>query len=299
MVAVLLGACSSHATRAVTAGPVSVGPTTAPSGVATSEVATTSAVAATTSRPAPTTPASARPTTSRPTARSTTTKAAPSRAAPPTTGVAQPGCPVNLAGQLASTGGATQLVTVDAPSDSATTATVMLWQRAGSCWVAAGGPWAARVGRNGLSAHHREGDGTTPTGGYRLSPVMYGIAADPGVHGSYHQLVCGDWWDEDPQSPQYNSFQHVACGTTPPFGANSEALWTETTAAQRFAVVEYNTSPVVVGAGSGIFIHGDIGGPTNGCVALAAAQLDTLLRWLQPALAPRAIIGADAEIRQF
>jgi len=213
--------------------------------------------------------------------------------------VTQPACPANLAAQLESTQGATQVVTVDAPSAGATTATVSLWQRSGPCWIPAGGPWPARVGRTGLSAHHREGDGTTPTGTYRISPFVYGIAPDPGVHGSYHRLVCGDWWDEDPMSPQYNSFQHVGCGTVPPFRGDSEALWTETTASQRFAVIDYNTGPVVAGAGSGIFIHDDTGGPTNGCVSLPPAQLDFLLRWLQPAQSPLVVIGTDAEIRRF
>jgi hypothetical protein len=28
---------------------------------------------------------------------------------------------------------------------------------------------------------------------------------------------CGDWWDEDPYSSEYNQFVHVPCGTTPRF----------------------------------------------------------------------------------
>lgn len=163
----------------------------------------------------------------------------------------------------------------------------------------AAGPWPARVGINGLSGDHREGDGTTPVGVYGISSTFYGLAADPGVHGTYHQLVCGDWWDEDPASPQYNTFQHVDCPATPPFGGRSESLWTAATTYQRFAVVDYNTAPVVPGAGSAIFIHDSGSGATNGCVSLAPTNVDNLLRWLQPGRSPHVVIATSNEIRQW
>jgi L,D-peptidoglycan transpeptidase YkuD (ErfK/YbiS/YcfS/YnhG family) len=136
-------------------------------------------------------------------------------------------------------------------------------------------------------------------GGYRIGPVMYGIAPSPGVRYRYHQLVCGDWWDADPSSPAYNTFQPVGCGTTPSFHGNSEALWMQNVAYQRFAVVNYNTGPIVPGAGSAIFLHDDTGTPTDGCVSLPAPQLDTLLRWLNPASAPLIVIGTDDSIARY
>jgi L,D-peptidoglycan transpeptidase YkuD (ErfK/YbiS/YcfS/YnhG family) len=204
-----------------------------------------------------------------------------------------------LAGQLANTGGGAQLMTVEAPSVASTTATVALWQRNGTCWSPAGGPWSARVGRNGLSTAHREGDGTTPIGAFAISAAFYGLAPDPGVHGTYHRLVCGDWWDEDPSSAQYNTFQHVSCGTTPPFGGQSEALWQATGAYQQFAVIDYNTAPAIAGAGSGIFIHDDTGSGTNGCVSLAPTNLDALLRWLQPSQSPHVVVATADTIRRL
>ncbi|HWD08879.1 MAG TPA: L,D-transpeptidase family protein, partial [Actinomycetota bacterium] len=209
------------------------------------------------------------------------------------------GCSPDLASQLAATHGASQLITVDDASYASTYATVQLWSRSGTCWVDAGGPWTGRVGVTGVSDHRREGDGSTPTGAYGIGSVIYGIAANPGVAYSYHQLVCGDWWDEDPATPAYNTFQHVACGQAPPFGGGSEALWTETVAYQHFVVVDYNTNPVVPGAGSGVFIHDDVAGPTAGCVSLPPAELDVLLNWLSPAKSPLVVIGTDAEIRRF
>ena len=206
---------------------------------------------------------------------------------------------MTLASGLADTHGAAQLITVEAASSTSTSATVTLWQRSGTCWSVAGGPWAGRLGEAGLSDRHREGDGTTPTGAYGIAPVMYGIAPNPGVRYAYHQLVCGDWWDEDPASPTYNTFQHVACGTTPPFGGASEALWKEAVAYRSFAVVDYNAHPVVPGAGSAVFLHDDVAGPTAGCVSLPPAQLLAALRWLDPVARPVVVIGTDAEIRRF
>ncbi|HVC88113.1 MAG TPA: L,D-transpeptidase family protein [Gaiellaceae bacterium] len=144
------------------------------------------------------------------------------------------------------------------------------------------GPWRARVGRSGVSAHHVEGDGTTPSGTFVIGPTIYGVGRNPGVKLNYHRLACGDWWDEDPASPTYNSFRHVACGTDPPFGGASEPLWRDTVAYRALAVIQYNVGPVVPGRGSGIFLHVTTGHSTNGCVSLAAPHLLELLRRLVP-----------------
>jgi L,D-peptidoglycan transpeptidase YkuD (ErfK/YbiS/YcfS/YnhG family) len=204
-----------------------------------------------------------------------------------------------LAQGLSYVGNSTQLMTVEAPSYDSVYATVSLWQRDGPCWLLAGGPWGALIGTGGFSDHHVEGDDTTPTGIYGFEPIIYGNATNPGVMMPYHQLVCGDWWDEDPTSPEYNTFQHVPCDTQPPFGGGSEALWTETTFYPSLAVVEYNTDPVVPYAGSGIFVHADTGAPTEGCVSVPLPDLDQFLRWLNPADSPRIVMGPAEEITRF
>jgi L,D-peptidoglycan transpeptidase YkuD (ErfK/YbiS/YcfS/YnhG family) len=224
------------------------------------------------------------------------TTVAPSTAVVPTT---TPACNSNLADQLASTDRATQLIIVDASTYATTSATLSAWQREGSCWVAVFGPWTAHIGANGFSDHHVEGDNTTPTGAYGIGAVMYGNAPNPGVQYPYQQLVCGDWWDEDPNSPEYNTFQSVPCGETPSFGGDSEALWEETTVYPSFAVINYNASPIVPGAGSAIFIAANLGSPTEGCVGLPIDELDQLLRWLKPAALPLVVLGPDSEITNF
>jgi L,D-peptidoglycan transpeptidase YkuD (ErfK/YbiS/YcfS/YnhG family) len=169
-------------------------------------------------------------------------------------------------------------IVVVAPTSSSTIARLSLWE----CGRRVLGPWTARVGRNGLSAHRREGDGTTPLGTFSIGDDAYGLDANPGLKLRYHRLVCGDWWDEDPASPGYNTFRHVACGATPPFGGDSEALWRETVAYREFAVVDYNVAPAVPGRGSGIFLHDDVGAATNGCISLPRSELLAVLRRLRP-----------------
>jgi L,D-peptidoglycan transpeptidase YkuD (ErfK/YbiS/YcfS/YnhG family) len=200
---------------------------------------------------------------------------------------------------MASTGRAVQLITVEAPAADQTYATVEWWQKSGSCWALAGGPYTGRIGFDGFSDHHQEGQWSTPTGLYGIGPVAYGTAPNPGVREAYHQLACGDWWDEDPSSSQYNTFQHLPCGQHPSFAGDSEALWTESNAYPSFAVVNYNTTPVVPGAGSAIFIHADVGSPPEGCVSLPRAELDQLLRWINPADSPAVAMGPAAEITRF
>jgi len=217
----------------------------------------------------------------------------------PVAHTAAPACATSLASSLSSTGNATQLLTVEASGYGTTYATLTAWARQGPCWVAVLGPWTARLGASGFSDHKTEGDNATPTGSYGLGAVVYGNAADPGVRYSYHQLVCGDWWDEDPSSPQYNQFVHVSCGQNPPFGGDSEALWQETQAYPAFAVIDYNTAPVEPGAGSAIFLHADVGGPTAGCVSIPLSDLDAVLRWLDPAQDPLVVMGPSSEIARF
>jgi L,D-peptidoglycan transpeptidase YkuD (ErfK/YbiS/YcfS/YnhG family) len=284
LLAVSVAACGSpsrhDAAVATTIAPSTTATTVTPTTATTTRVAPTS----TTTRTLPPTTVAPVGTTTRPPAPAATSATA--------------ACERNLASTLASTGGAHQLITVEASSAATTVASVELWQRAGACWEAVAGPWTGFIGYSGFSSHKREGDGTTPTGLYGIGPVIYGNAPNPGVRYAYHDLVCGDWWDENPASAEYNTFQHVPCGENP-FGGDSEALWTETAPYPSFAVVEYNTDPVISGAGSAIFLHASTGGPTSGCVSVPRADLDQLLRWLNPGDFPVIAMGPSSEITRF
>jgi L,D-peptidoglycan transpeptidase YkuD (ErfK/YbiS/YcfS/YnhG family) len=190
-------------------------------------------------------------------------------------------------------GSADQLIVVSSPTDdppaAGRLATLRAYVRAGagSPWRLVLGPWQAETGSGHLvpAARRREGDHATPIGVFGFARTMYGTRPNPGgLHYAYHRLVCGDWWDEDPSSTQYNRFVHVPCGHSPPFAGGSEALWTEGNAYPYMAASRFNTDPTIAGAaapGSGIFLHSWLGVATDGCVALREPQLLAVLRWLE------------------
>ena len=204
--------------------------------------------------------------------------------------------------------GADQLIVVSSPNDDPPAprylATLRTYQRANGDlpWRAAFPAWQAETGAGHLlpASERREGDHATPIGVFAIGATMYGNAPNPGgLSYPYHHLVCGDWWDEDPFSPQYNDFVHVPCGATPPFASWSEALWTETVAYPYLAVIQFNESPIVSGSnapGAGIFLHSWVGTATEGCVALPESRLLDVLRWLKPSEHPLIEIATNGQI---
>jgi cell wall-associated NlpC family hydrolase/L,D-peptidoglycan transpeptidase YkuD (ErfK/YbiS/YcfS/YnhG family) len=202
---------------------------------------------------------------------------------------------------------ANQLIVVSSPTDDPPDylATLRVYERANrtSPWRIVFGPWQAETGSGHLlsAGARREGDHATPVGVFGIGGTMYGNEPNPGgLHYGYHRLGCGDWWDEDPHSPQYNRFVHVPCGVTPSFASWSEPLWTETVAYPYFAVIRFNINPTRSGAnalGSGIFLHSWVGGATEGCVALREWQLLDVLRWLKPSAHPVIEIGTEGQVR--
>ncbi|MET8360661.1 L,D-transpeptidase family protein [Micromonospora sp. NPDC005171] len=195
-----------------------------------------------------------------------------------------------------------QVIIVGATSYTTTYATLEAYVRVRNGWQPAAAKLPARIGSKGFSDNHVEGVPTTPTGVYSIGPTMYGIAADPGVRFPYHRLVSGDWWNENPSSSLYNTFQH---STTNPGGA-SEALWQEVPAYTHFAVITYNMPPnvpkPVPNAGSGIFLHQfstTAGNATAGCVSLAHDHLVDVLNWLDPALSPRIVLSPYAQLSRY
>ncbi|MFE9581367.1 L,D-transpeptidase family protein [Nocardia sp. NPDC006044] len=187
----------------------------------------------------------------------------------------------------------TQVVVVHTPVAATTWATVETFERVDGAWQSVFPAMVARIGTDGFSDHHRESVPSTPTGVYGFGPTVYGIRPDPGTRYPYHRLVDGDWWNANPASLGYNTFQH---GTDP--GGASEALWQTTPQYDYFAFITYNVPPIP-GAGSAIFLHVNGSGDTSGCVTLARTDLLRVLRWLDPAQTPRIVLGPDNELARI
>jgi L,D-peptidoglycan transpeptidase YkuD (ErfK/YbiS/YcfS/YnhG family) len=198
-----------------------------------------------------------------------------------------------IADHLGAEGGAGQLIVVEASALGETYAQLQAFDRVGGAWVAAFPPMTARLGRNGVSAHHMEGDGTTPAGTFTMTEA-FGNDANPGTRLPYRPVHINDEWVSDSTSPFYNTWQ---VGPANGRWSSSEKLWTFTTAYAYAVVIDYNRFPVVPYRGDGIFLHVQTGSPTSGCVAIDRGDLVSIMRWLDPSKSPRIAIGTDALLR--
>ena len=161
------------------------------------------------------------------------------------------------------------------------------------------GPWRARVGYRGLSARHREGDGTTPIGTFALGPTRLRPRPEPGRAArlsppALRRLVGrGSALAVVQQLPARRLRQRRRRSA-----ARSEALWRATVAYRELAVVQYNVAPAVPGRGSGIFLHDDTGHATNGCVSLPRPRAAPAAA-LAPARRLDLDHGVDVQLHHF
>jgi L,D-peptidoglycan transpeptidase YkuD (ErfK/YbiS/YcfS/YnhG family) len=205
----------------------------------------------------------------------------------PTPPIAAAGGPPAPPAELAQAEGAGQAVVVSAAKYGATGATFNAYQMTPAGWQKVFGPWAAYIGRRGFAppGSKREGDGRTPSGTFGFD-FFFGVKPDPGVKFPYRQTGRSIVWSDDPSSPLYNQWVDTAAQDP---GANPEPMYVSP-AYSYGAVIDYNNERVP-GQGSAIFLHVSMGRPTSGCVSLPAGQLLQVLRWLDPALRPRIIMG--------
>lgn len=128
--------------------------------------------------------------------------------------------------------------------------------------------------------------------------TMFGQRANPGVKFPYRQADANSVWVDDRafSSPYYNTWQE-----DPALHNNGELLDSPAFAtAYAYAVdIAYNTSPVVAGKGSAIFLHVSTGGGTAGCVSVAQSNLLEILHWLDPTKDPVIVMGTSSTIRQY
>lgn len=160
-------------------------------------------------------------------------------------------------------------------------------------WLKTLGPFAVRLGRNGVSSRHREGDGTTPQGSWGIVS-LFGLAANVNSAMPYRQVKKGDCWVSQVQSPRYNMYSRGKWCV-----GNVENLWSiAKSGPYSLAVVtDYNMNPVVKNIGSAIFIHGhsyaSFGGTqaTSGCISTEKETMRKLSTWLDPLRSPRVVVG--------
>lgn len=181
-----------------------------------------------------------------------------------------------------------QVITVEAASGHSRVAVLRTWQLERGRYEQVFPAVAAFVGIDGVGPT-REGLGRTPNGVFTLTQA-FGNEPNNGTRLPYFRAGPDDWWDENPASPAYN--RHVRDAVSP--GGDSENLYYAGVAYAHAVVINYNTDPVVTGAGSGFFLHVSFGAPTEGCVAIPAARLNQIMRWLNPDRHPVISIAVGA-----
>ena len=122
------------------------------------------------------------------------------------------------------------------------------------------------IGLNGLTENKREGDLSTPIGTFHFDKVYYRADRLGNMKFIIDSSVINknDGWCDDQKSELYN--RHIQF----PFQKSAERLYRDDHIYDIICVLNYNTSPIIPGLGSAIFLHiakpGFLG--TKGCVAI-------------------------------
>jgi L,D-peptidoglycan transpeptidase YkuD (ErfK/YbiS/YcfS/YnhG family) len=148
-------------------------------------------------------------------------------------------------------------------------------------WLTAG-PLTLPValGRGGIKANKREGDGATPRGTFRLVRLWW--RADrhprPATLLPVRRIGADDGWCEDPADRRYNRPVKLAPASHADRLKRADALY------DFIIELDHNMRPRVAGRGSAVFIHvARLGfAPTAGCIALQLPALRRLLTQLGP-----------------
>jgi L,D-peptidoglycan transpeptidase YkuD (ErfK/YbiS/YcfS/YnhG family) len=136
------------------------------------------------------------------------------------------------------------------------------------------------LGRSGIFANKREGDGATPRGRFRPVRVWWRPDRGPRPRTALpvRRVEPDIAWCEDTADRRYNRPFHRAAGET------GDRLWRDDGLYDLIVEIDHNRRPRVAGRGSAVFIHvaRPDRGTTAGCVALDARELRRLLLHLCP-----------------
>ncbi|KAA0095992.1 hypothetical protein CIW49_20825 [Mycolicibacterium sp. P1-18] len=177
-----------------------------------------------------------------------------------------------------------QIIVVSTPSASSQTGTLTGYERSGDGWKAVIGPTRAMLGELGVGAP-QDDVFRTPTGTFPLGQ-SFGREPNPGTRMPYFQATDEDWWDEDVDSPTYNTHVHAAEIDSD----DAENLYDSGKIYDYAVLVDHNPQRIP-GQSAGIFLHVDDGDPTWGCVAIEREEMRSVLEWLDPAAHPHITIG--------
>jgi L,D-peptidoglycan transpeptidase YkuD (ErfK/YbiS/YcfS/YnhG family) len=141
----------------------------------------------------------------------------------------------------------------------------------------AAGPqtWPVALGRGGILADKREGDGATPRGRFRLVRLWWNPERGlrPATRLPVRRIAPDDAWCEDPADRRYNRPIKLATNGAGDRLRRADHLY------DLIIEIDHNTRPRIARRGSAVFIHLARPGlaPTAGCVTMPKARLRQLL----------------------
>lgn len=139
----------------------------------------------------------------------------------------------------------------------------------------AGQTFPCALGRGGIRALKREGDGATPLASMRLLHGYFRAGRLPAASSPLplRAIRAGDGWCDAPGDRNYN--RKVAL----PYPASSETMRRDDRLYDCVVVLDYNIRPRRRGMGSAVFLHIAREGfaPTEGCVAVSPRVMARLL----------------------
>ena len=148
-------------------------------------------------------------------------------------------------------------------------------------WLAAGTlTIPVALGRSGIKANKREGDGATPRGRFRLVRLWWRADRGPPPRTllPIRRIAANDAWCEDPSHRSYNRPVRRSANAPGDRLRRVDHLY------DLIIEIDHNTRPRVAKLGSAVFIHIARPGfsPTAGCVALSPGRLKSLLARCSP-----------------
>jgi L,D-peptidoglycan transpeptidase YkuD (ErfK/YbiS/YcfS/YnhG family) len=148
-------------------------------------------------------------------------------------------------------------------------------------WLTAGGQTVpVALGRGGIRANKREGDGGTPKGTFRPRQLWWRADRDPRPRTFLPVRAIGpdDAWCEDPASRHYNRPVRRSSDR------GGDRLRRDDHLYDFIVEIDHNRSPRIAGRGSAVFLHlaRENFGPTAGCVSMTKAAMLRLLQRLGP-----------------
>jgi L,D-peptidoglycan transpeptidase YkuD (ErfK/YbiS/YcfS/YnhG family) len=148
------------------------------------------------------------------------------------------------------------------------------WLRAGPLTL------PVALGRAGIKANKREGDGSTPRGRFQLKRLWWRADRHPRPRTllPVRAIGPGDAWCEGAADRRYNRPITLAPQSRGDRLMRADHLY------DFIVELDHNTRPRIQGRGSAIFIHAARPGfaPTAGCIALCLPALRRLLARLGP-----------------